>query len=290
MATKYTFGNIDNVKEGDIFSDRKMLRKAGIHLALQAGIDGNSKEGSPSIVLNGGYEDDEDYGDVIIYTGHGGNDPNTKKQIADQSWDDTGNKALLISEMQGNPVRVTRGAKHKSKFSPKVGYQYAGLYQITQHFEETGKNGFLVCRYKLEKINNLSAQPLGDESSTDKKPTRRIETSIMRIVRDTKLSQEVKKIYDYCCQVCGIEISVHNVKYAEGAHIKPLGTPHNGHDSKDNILCLCPNHHVMLDKGVYSIKDDLELIGGVSGKLFLKPSHKLNKENLKYHRESHGYS
>ncbi|WP_373564612.1 HNH endonuclease [Sphingobacterium sp. E70] len=69
-----------------------------------------------------------------------------------------------------------------------------------------------------------------------------------------------------------------------------LGTPHNGHDSSDNLLCLCPNHHVMFDKGSFSIKDDLELMGEVSGKLFLHPSHKLNNKNLKYHRESHGYN
>lgn len=34
-----------------------------------------------------GYEDDIDFGDFNIYTGHGGNDLNTKKQIADQSWE-----------------------------------------------------------------------------------------------------------------------------------------------------------------------------------------------------------
>jgi hypothetical protein len=36
-----------------------------------------SQTGAESIVVSGGYEDDEDHGDTIIYTGHGGNDPQT---------------------------------------------------------------------------------------------------------------------------------------------------------------------------------------------------------------------
>jgi len=46
-----------------------------------------------SIVLSGGYVDDEDMGDVIIYTGEGGRDSNTGRQIADQQLA-LGNRAL----------------------------------------------------------------------------------------------------------------------------------------------------------------------------------------------------
>jgi hypothetical protein len=35
----------------------------------------------------------------------------------------------------------------------------------------------------------------------------------------------------------------------EAAHIRPLGAPHNGPDTLDNTLCLCPNHHVLFDHG-----------------------------------------
>src|SRR5688572_12502129 len=97
----YIFGDIPGVNEGDAFLDRQGLRQAGIHLTTMAGIDGSPKVGASSIVLNGGYVDDADYGDEIIYTGHGGNDLNTKKQISDQSWDARGNKALIVSEMHG---------------------------------------------------------------------------------------------------------------------------------------------------------------------------------------------
>lgn len=40
--------------------------------------------GADAIVVSGGYEDDNDDGDEIIYTGQGGNDPDSGKQVADQ--------------------------------------------------------------------------------------------------------------------------------------------------------------------------------------------------------------
>ena len=49
-----------------------------MHKPLIAGISGGAREGADSIVVSGGYEDDEDYGGVIVYTGHGGQDANTK--------------------------------------------------------------------------------------------------------------------------------------------------------------------------------------------------------------------
>lgn len=281
----YIFGNIDGIKEGQLFEDRAALREYGIHLAPMAGIDGSfSAGGATSIVLNGGYVDDEDLGNVIIYTGHGGNDLNTKKQIADQSWDATGNKALLVNELHGIPVRVTRGFKHKSQYSPAKGYKYGGLYYVVTHFEETGKDGFKICRYKLVKVE-AAAEEIETESiitSKGSKTSKRIASTVLRIVRDTKLSIEIKKHYNYECQVCGIVIEVKGIRYAEAAHIKPLGSPHNGTDTPDNLICLCPNHHVMLDKGIFSIDNDLNLVG-LDGKITLKSNHELNRENLEYH-------
>jgi putative restriction endonuclease len=283
---EYQFGDIPGVQEGDAFLNRQALRDAKIHLAPVAGIDGNPSVGASSIVLNGGYVDDYDLGDEIIYTGHGGNDTSSKKQIKDQIWDATGNKALIVSEMHGLPVRVTRGFKHQSVFSPKVGYEYGGLYVVTNHFEDTGKDGFIICRFKLEKITPLNNKKslLKIPLSSGSEDSKRIPTTILRIVRDTKLTLEIKDLYDYTCQICGIKISVRGVKYAEAAHIKPLGKPHNGNDQPGNIICLCPNHHVMLDKGVFAIENNLQLIG-IHGLLSLNENHKLDIENLEYHKE-----
>lgn len=66
-----------------------------VHRATQAGITGTATTGAESVVVSGGYEDDEDYGDLIISTGHGGRDPKTGKQTADQSPEAPGNAALI---------------------------------------------------------------------------------------------------------------------------------------------------------------------------------------------------
>lgn len=79
--------------------------------------------------MSGGYEDDEDYGDTILYTGHGGNDPQTGRQTADQTLTRQ-NLALAVSADRGLPVRVLRGADGDPKHSPSSGYRYDGLYYV----------------------------------------------------------------------------------------------------------------------------------------------------------------
>ena len=64
------------------------------------------------------------------------------------------------------------------------------------------------------------------------------------------------------CQICGMTLTIKDGKpYAEAHHIKPLGNPHNGPDVRGNILCVCPNHHVLLDYG--AIKLDIKKLEGV---------------------------
>ena len=78
-----------------------------MHRPPQAGISGSKADGADSIVLNGGDVDDEDYGDAIVYTGHGGQD-GKGKQVRDQGLSDSGNWALKISYEEQLPLRVIR--------------------------------------------------------------------------------------------------------------------------------------------------------------------------------------
>lgn len=64
-------GEIPGVAAGQPYNSRRLAHEAGVHRPLQAGICGTKATGAESIVVSGGYKDDEDYGDVIIYTGHG---------------------------------------------------------------------------------------------------------------------------------------------------------------------------------------------------------------------------
>lgn len=292
MARDIIFGEINGIEEGYWFKGRKEMMPSSFHRSWVYGIDGNEKDGTSAIVLSGGYEDDIDDGEEIIYTGQGGRDQTTGKQIADQSWSTPGNAGLLKSMDEGLPVRVIRGYSHKSPYSPKEGYTYAGLYSVVDAWIETGKSGYKICRIRLEYCGNNPNKRTPEEVELNdkrKKAIRKLGT-VVRIVRDTAIAHKVKSIYNHECQVCNITIKTKSGRYSEGAHIKPLGKPHNGDDNSDNMLCLCPNHHVMFDKGSFSISDDLTLVGDVSGTINLHKSHKLNVDNLKYHRNCHGYN
>lgn len=118
------------------------------------------------------------------------------------------------------------------------------------------------------------------------KATIRKEVTILRIVRDIKKPRELKALYQYRCQVCGIQIQGPGGYYA-AAHIQPLGQPHDGSDSYENLLCLCPNHHTMFDLSVFTINDDLTLMG-IPGRLTVLPGHNIDTDILKYRRNHYG--
>lgn len=287
--SKRVFGEIRAVSAGRVFADRKKLSRAGVHRPLQAGISGAEKEGADSIVLSGGYEDDKDFGDVIIYTGHGGQDRVSRKQVADQTLTRQ-NKALAVNRDRGLPVRVVRGANHHSPFSPPKGYRYDGLYTVEDCWHDKGASGYTVWRFRLVQQSKSSGGagiltqftiPAGNNS-----PSRILHT-ISRIVRDTFLGGRLKELYKCSCQVCGLQLKGPASFYAEAAHIRPLGRPHDGPDTMDNLLCLCPNHHYLFDVGAFGINDDLSLIG-MPGRLRLHKQHKLNREHLRYHRQHFG--
>lgn len=292
MARPIIFGEISGIKEGHLFENRKEMMPSSFHRVWGRGIDSDKEKGASAIVLSGGYND-EDNDNIIVYTGAGGRDKNGK-QVENQSWDHNDNKGLMISCDKGLPVRVIIGHKHKSPLSPKSGYVYAGIYYVESYWDEYeifGNKRFRMCKFKLIYSGENTNRPTPEEIDLDHsiKDKKRKEGTVMRIVRDTQIALSVKELYNFKCQVCGISIKTKNGFYAEGAHIKPLGRPHNGDDSLENLLCLCPNHHVMFDKGTISVSDNLKILGVESGDLIIDNRHKINKSNFNYHRKSHGY-
>lgn len=293
MIKERVFGEIEGIIEGDFFLKRIDLSVAKVHKPTQAGISGSQTDGADSIVISGGYEDDEDLNDIIIYTGQGGRSNESKYQVADQTLT-RANKGLAISCEKRLPIRVIRGAHKDSKFAPESGYRYDGLYYVTDYWQEKGKSGFIVWRFRLEKVEKIHKEfQDADNDSYLNKPdsnygkTTRKEYIVNRIIRETKIASFIKELYNYKCQICGIQIITPVRIYAEAAHIKALGKPHNGPDTKENILCLCPNHHTMLDLGIIAIENNLDIIGFETGKLTVHPNHNLDKECIKYHREHH---
>ncbi|XP_004632820.1 E3 ubiquitin-protein ligase UHRF1 [Octodon degus] len=165
------YGPIPGIPVGTMWRFRVQVSESGVHRPHVAGIHGRSNDGAYSLVLAGGYEDDEDNGNSFTYTGSGGRDLSGNKRTAEQSSDQkltNTNRALAlncfapINDIEGavatdwrsgKPVRVVRnmkGGKH-SKYAPAEGNRYDGIYKVVKYWPEKGKSGFLVWRYLLRR-------------------------------------------------------------------------------------------------------------------------------------------
>ena len=276
------FGQIEGYPSGSTFESRGELREAGVHRPPQAGICGSEREGAESIVLSGGYEDDRDWGDEILYTGQGGRDAATGQQTHDQQLN-RGNLALVTSMNRGMPVRVIRGAHPEVYDAPASGYRYDGLYHVAQYWAEVGRSGHRVWRFRLLPFEATQTHRVAEQVGLwDAAPRR--EERMERVVRSAAVAESVKRLHDYRCQVCGERLETPAGPYAESAHIRPLGRPHDGPDIADNVLCLCPNHHVLFDQFGLAIADGFELIG-FPGRLRTHPRHRIERAHVRYHRD-----
>ncbi|CAK9186891.1 unnamed protein product [Ilex paraguariensis] len=153
---------------GECWENRMECRQWGIHRPHVAGIAGQSEYGAQSVVLSGGYEDDEDHGEWFLYTGSGGRDlSGNKRTNKEQSFDqkfDNYNEALRVSCKRGYPVRVVRSEKEKrSSYAPEKGLRYDGIYRIEKCWRKVGKQGFKVCRYLFVRCDNDPAPWTSDE-------------------------------------------------------------------------------------------------------------------------------
>ena len=112
----------------------------------------------------------------------------------------------------------------------------------------------------------------------DAPPASRVQTTVSRVVRDTELTNWVKRQHGYRCQLCDETIRLADGSgYAEGHHLRPLGKPHDGPDVAENIVCLCPNHHATCDLGAIRLK--LHLLRPAEG-------HAVGERFVAYHNEA----
>uniref|UniRef100_A0A8C7G2U6 E3 ubiquitin-protein ligase UHRF n=1 Tax=Oncorhynchus kisutch TaxID=8019 RepID=A0A8C7G2U6_ONCKI len=171
------YGPVPGVPVGSIWKFRVQVSESGCHRPHVAGIHGRSNDGAYSLVLAGGYEDDQDDGNEFTYTGSGGRDLSGNKRTAEQSCDQkltNMNRALALNcnasvnekdgatakdWKAGKPVRVVRSSKGRkhSKFSPEDGNRYDGIYKVVKYWPEKGKSGFLVWRYLLKRNDDEPA-------------------------------------------------------------------------------------------------------------------------------------
>ncbi|KAI3435941.1 hypothetical protein D9Q98_001999 [Chlorella vulgaris] len=152
-------GHTPGVRLGQQFKGRGWLQALGVHTQYYNGI--MSKNGAPAyaICLSGGYEDDEDKGDWLSYTGEGGRIGSNCTQGADQQWT-KGNAAIRANCEQRKPVRLVRGLRvEQEEYDPKTTrmkmvkrtqYTYDGLYYVVRAKRAVGKGGkALVCKFLM---------------------------------------------------------------------------------------------------------------------------------------------
>ena len=164
-------------------------------------------------------------------------------------------------------------------------------------------NGYLLFRSENDYFNNLELQhgidlhiKNGISSLAGYKPFNTLEKKnilvsgqvdlneesirVLRqstiIKRNIKFVNDIKMKYNNTCQICGTSLKIReNLFYSEVHHIKPLGSPYNGPDKLYNMICVCPNHHVLLDLGAIPLSmNDLFSL-----------KHSINEEFLNFYME-----
>ncbi len=130
---------------------------------------------------------------------------------------------------------------------------------------------FDICAEIYESLDDLTSDDI-ESPSPD-----RVKTTTNRIIRDTELARNLKKLHRNKCQICNQSIELTGAKlYSEAHHLKPLGMPHNGPDIEANIIILCPNHHAMCD--YFAIELDIH-------KLRIHNKHQIGESFLDYHNK-----
>ncbi|MYW11731.1 HNH endonuclease [Streptomyces sp. SID2563] len=289
------FGPPPNVVEGAWFRTHGDLYAADVHRFSRQGISGTAHQGVDSIVASGGYAADEDHGDVIIYTAQGGSPDKDGHITADQELTKV-NEGMLVNYREGLPIRYVQGLGIKGRKATE-GYRYRGLYLVEDYWSVRTDRGFLMWQFRLAK--SAAVEPWESAESGDAVEIRPVTpfekaaakyVSVQRRVRNTAEARAVKNIYKNVCQMCRIPLVVDadGGRYSEGAHIHALGRPHNGMDVSSNILCLCPNCHVLFDNGMRLITDDLKVIDAFSqkvlGDLYVVPGHDIDPDCVRQHR------
>ncbi|KAI0244174.1 ubiquitin-like with PHD and RING finger domains 2 [Massospora cicadina] len=168
-----------------------------LHRPSMAGIHGAGEYPAYSIVLQGGYQSDEDHGMDFYYTGAGGRD-DKGVHIKDQELGRSNlslaascdanlnpNGAEALDWTKSAPIRVIRGhllKKHSPQYAPNA-LRYDGIYKLVRYWKEKIPEGFTIWRYHLRRDDDEPAPwtPEGKQYIidnnivfTDSEPLRRL--------------------------------------------------------------------------------------------------------------------
>ena len=119
----------------------------------------------------------------------------------------------------------------------------------------------------------LAPTPVAEDLSDPN--TTKLEITTYRILRDTQLARQLKKLHNDTCQLCRRQLRLSpTTTYSEAHHIRPLGSPHNGPDVPGNILVVCPSCHALCDFAAIELSKH---------EIFVVEGHELDQKFLEYH-------
>lgn len=150
-----------------------------------------------------------------------------------------------------------------------------------------GLAGYTTADGLLDQTEDSRAQGAVDQE-TATGPTGRRESTSSRLIRNVAVAAQVKHLHNHACQVCDTRLQYKRRPYSEAAHIRGLGSPHDGPDELSNLLCLCPNHHVLFD-GLEIYIDADGVVRRTHGGEQLRhlrrhADHRIDETHLRYHR------
>lgn len=108
--------------------------------------------------------------------------------------------------------------------------------------------------------------------------------------RNRNLVEELKRLHGDKCQICGQKLNLGDKFYSEVHHIQPLHL--KGPDTIENMIVLCPNHHILFDRGAIRIELNIlnvatvKYIDGKEEKIRLSDKHKISKEYIDFHNKN----
>jgi hypothetical protein len=168
-------------------------------------------------------------------------------------------------------INIPRGISHLPGYRrlTETGHLFSFYNKM---FDIQQKSELTICN-KWEMKNGLDAPKAIDLPRGYHKDKHTLNLSY-RLIRETMVSRWVKYIHKYRCQVCGETVVLgKSDQYAETHHLQPPGRPHNGPDVFENVICVCPQHHVQLDYRVLLLEEK---------QLNKIPEHKIADKYIEY--------
>jgi len=200
-------------------------------------------------------------------------DHHKNPELLTQDWENTVRQTLYDNSSDGT-------YRTRKNIFYSVGRKGSGEWGLRPEYFKISKGQIDDEHYKVTPISPTKAIDLVE-------PPARITVEINRIIRDTKLSKELKVIYNNECQICNFTIELAGRNYSEVHHLQPLGGEHDGPDTQSNMIVVCPNHHVQLDYGAIAIEPEtfsiIDFDGSKIARLSLKKEHQLDSRYIEYH-------